>query len=361
MGISKSNNKLVWLLSVVALLAATFATGQSQAPPCFFIFGDSLSDSGNNNVLATAAKFNYLPYGLDFPAGPTGRATNGRTVPDFLSGFMGMPLIPPFANTVGSDVLKGVNYASSGAGILLETGRHLGDELSLDRQLTNHGVTITTITGRLGGSAATKTYLNKCLYYANIGSNDYLNNYFLPQFYASSRLYNLDQFADLLIANYSRQLRALHGTGAKKFAIVSLGFTQCGPAAIFLGNVCAQAIRAGSIFNEKLKVMVDQFNSEFSGDSSFVIVNATAIFTLNPDFLGLRVKTVSCCVIVPATGLCVANGVPCLNRNDYVFWDGFHPTQAVNTIIANSAFNSSNPAFTYPTNIARLISSSNTL
>lgn len=88
MGTTKSSiNKLVWLLSVVALLAATFAAGQSQAPPCFFIFGDSLSDPGNNNVLATAAKFNYLPYGVDFPAGPTGRATNGRTVPDFLCNF----------------------------------------------------------------------------------------------------------------------------------------------------------------------------------------------------------------------------------------------------------------------------------
>jgi len=32
--------------------------------------------------------------------------------------------IPPFANTGGSDILKGVNYASGGSGIRIETGSH---------------------------------------------------------------------------------------------------------------------------------------------------------------------------------------------------------------------------------------------
>ncbi|KAF4360682.1 hypothetical protein G4B88_010677 [Cannabis sativa] len=53
-----------------------------------FIFGDSLSDSGNNNNLLTMAKANYKPYGIDFPnATPTGRFTNGRTVVDILGQF----------------------------------------------------------------------------------------------------------------------------------------------------------------------------------------------------------------------------------------------------------------------------------
>jgi len=33
--------------------------------------------------------------------------------------------IPPYANTSGSDILKGVNYASGSSGILDETGMHL--------------------------------------------------------------------------------------------------------------------------------------------------------------------------------------------------------------------------------------------
>nr|GEY79287.1 SGNH hydrolase-type esterase domain-containing protein [Tanacetum cinerariifolium] len=52
--------------------------------PCYFIFGDSLVDSGNNNELGTKAKANYLPYGIDFPQGATGRFTNGRTMADII-------------------------------------------------------------------------------------------------------------------------------------------------------------------------------------------------------------------------------------------------------------------------------------
>ena len=52
--------------------------------PCYFIFGDSLYDNGNNNDLDTVAKANYLPYGVDFRGGPTGRFTNGRTTTDII-------------------------------------------------------------------------------------------------------------------------------------------------------------------------------------------------------------------------------------------------------------------------------------
>lgn len=52
--------------------------------PCFFVFGDSLVDNGNNNDRATVANANFLPYGIDYPDGPTGRFTNGRNVADFI-------------------------------------------------------------------------------------------------------------------------------------------------------------------------------------------------------------------------------------------------------------------------------------
>lgn len=57
---------------------------QEAQVPCFFIFGDSLVDNGNNNRIVTLARANYRPYGVDFPQGPTGRFTNGRTFVDVL-------------------------------------------------------------------------------------------------------------------------------------------------------------------------------------------------------------------------------------------------------------------------------------
>lgn len=51
-----------------------------------FIFGDSLSDVGNNNYLSKSlAKANLPWYGIDFGNGmPNGRFTNGRTVADII-------------------------------------------------------------------------------------------------------------------------------------------------------------------------------------------------------------------------------------------------------------------------------------
>lgn len=60
---------------------------QGQQVPCFFIFGDSLVDNGNNNAILTLARANYRPYGIDFPQGATGRFTNGRTYVDALGIF----------------------------------------------------------------------------------------------------------------------------------------------------------------------------------------------------------------------------------------------------------------------------------
>lgn len=58
---------------------------QSDAQvPCYFIFGDSLVDNGNNNNIASLARANYRPYGIDFPDGPTGRFCNGLTTVDVI-------------------------------------------------------------------------------------------------------------------------------------------------------------------------------------------------------------------------------------------------------------------------------------
>lgn len=61
--------------------ASTPAAAQFSA---MFAFGDSLIDPGNNNYLSSMAKANFVPYGIDFYAGPSGRFCNGKTVIDHL-------------------------------------------------------------------------------------------------------------------------------------------------------------------------------------------------------------------------------------------------------------------------------------
>lgn len=80
---------VVVIMGLSAVVSSTMqvwdgADNDDPQVPCFFIFGDSLADSGNNNLLLTLAKGNYQPYGIDFPDGPTGRFCNGRTTVDII-------------------------------------------------------------------------------------------------------------------------------------------------------------------------------------------------------------------------------------------------------------------------------------
>jgi hypothetical protein len=86
------------LAAVVAIAILALATSAGAAstpavagtttksPPVIYIFGDSMSDVGNNNyLLLSLAKCNYPWYGIDYKTGyPTGRFTNGRTIGDIM-------------------------------------------------------------------------------------------------------------------------------------------------------------------------------------------------------------------------------------------------------------------------------------
>ncbi|GAU35554.1 hypothetical protein TSUD_384020 [Trifolium subterraneum] len=231
--------------------------GELTHVPCLFIFGDSLSDSGNNNNLPTTVKPNYKPYGIDFPKGQQ-------------LGFK--KFIPPFANIIGSDILKGVNYASGAAGIREETGKH-----------------------------------------------------------------NL----------------ALHNVGARKLVLVGLGQIGCTPHAIGIHGLCAQKQNNNAlIFSHKLRSRVDKFNIQHL-DSKSIFINSTA-GTLDIS-LGFKVANGPCCP-VRSDGMCIRDSTPCINRNEYIFYDGFHPTSAVNYITALTLYDSaSNPGTTYPMDIKRLV------
>ena len=76
----------IFSFSFLHFFSGKFGSGTSSNPlaPALYVFGDSLFDSGNNNLLPTFARANFLPYGVDFELGVTGRFTNARTVADFI-------------------------------------------------------------------------------------------------------------------------------------------------------------------------------------------------------------------------------------------------------------------------------------
>jgi hypothetical protein len=82
-----------------------------------------------------------------------------------------------------------------------------GFVISLGLQLKNHRNIVSQIASRLGSIKKAQQHLNKCLYYVHIGSNDYINNYFVPQYYPTSQIYNTEQYAEALIQELSLNLQ----------------------------------------------------------------------------------------------------------------------------------------------------------
>ncbi|XP_050370559.1 GDSL esterase/lipase At4g18970-like [Argentina anserina] len=348
---------VVYLSCLLSMQKSSFVLGKPQVP-CFFIFGDSLADSGNNNVLNTTAKVNYEPYGIDFPYGPTGRFCNGRTTVDIITELLGFEnYIIPFAYANGSTILRGVNYASGASGIRRETGMTAGTVLSMGLQLVNHKKTVSRITNILGKKSLAENYLNKCLYSVAMGSNDYINNYFLPLYYNTSQEYTLEEYAVVLIEEYSRQIMKLYEFGAKKVVLGGLGLIGCTPAAIANygtnGSCSADLNYAAQLFNKELVSLVDQLNDNLT-DAKFVYINNYEIGSVNTTALGFTVSNAGCCTI-NSGGLCEAGSTPCEDRSEYVFWDGYHPTDAFNQISANKSYSSYESADTYPMDISRLV------
>ncbi|KAG0455152.1 hypothetical protein HPP92_024055 [Vanilla planifolia] len=350
----------VLLLTLLRIISPVRSAAQV---PCYFAFGDSLVDNGNNNGIASLARANYLPYGVDFPGGPTGRFSNGLTTVDVISQLLGFnDFIPAYANTRGQALLTGANFASAAAGIREETGQQLGARISFAGQLQNYQQAVQQIVDILGDENSAADYLSKCIFTVGMGSNDYLNNYFMPTIYSTSRRYTPGQYADALIQQYSQQLRTLYNYGARKVAVIGVGRVGCSPNELAQqssdGVTCVGTIDSAiQLFNSRLINLVDELNS-LEG-AHFTYINVFGIFQdiiRNPSSFGLRVTNRGCCGVGRNNGqiTCLPYQTPCPDRSEYLFWDAFHPTEAGNIIIGRRSFSAQSSYDSYPMDIRRL-------
>ncbi|XP_050215438.1 GDSL esterase/lipase At1g71250 [Mercurialis annua] len=354
----------VLLVSLVLTVVVTDnGVVASAKVPAMFVFGDSLVDNGNNNYLSSIAKADYYPYGIDYAMGPTGRFSNGKTFVDLLGEMIGVPYPIAYSDpaATGARLLGGVNYASAAAGILDESGQQYGERYSLSQQVLNFESNLNELRRMLNGTNLTE-FLSKSLAVLVFGSNDYINNYLMPSIYSSSFNYSPPEFANLLLNTYARQLYALYSVGLRKFLIAGIGPLGCIPNQRGSGQSppdrCVDYVNQilGS-FNEGLKSLVDQLNKSCKG-SIFAYGNTYAAvgdILNNPSTYGFSVADRGCCGIGRNRGqiTCLSFVVPCANRNSYVFWDAFHPTQAVNSILAKRAYTGT-PRDCYPINVQQM-------
>nr|CAD1817743.1 unnamed protein product [Ananas comosus var. bracteatus] len=291
---------------------------RKELVPAMFAFGDSLIDDGNNNNLPSFAKANYYPYGIDFAAGPTGRFSNGYTIVDEIADLLGLPLIPPYSEASGEDQLHGVNYASAASGILDITGRNFVGRIPFNEQIKNFETTLDRITDNLGADAAADA-IGRCIFFVGMGSNDYLNNYLMPNYDTGA-----DTTGSSLPSSSSSSSLAnslLYNLGARKLVVSGVG-PWAAYRACSRGTRRAVAPRTLTASSSPLQLQ-SQVNGQRSQrqppHAKLIYVDIYAMFT---DILTsphrFSVTDRACCGIGRNAGeiTCLPFQTPCANRDD---------------------------------------------
>lgn len=81
----------------------------------------------------------------------------------------------------------------------------------MNEQLRNHFIIVSRIIEILKTVSAATEHLGKCVCIVNTGNSDYINSYFMPDYYPTSRLYTPQLYAVVLVDQYSQQLKVTTG------------------------------------------------------------------------------------------------------------------------------------------------------
>ncbi|XP_059661146.1 GDSL esterase/lipase At4g26790-like [Cornus florida] len=332
-----------WLILV---LTATSAATVAGNVPAIIVFGDSSVDAGNNNQILTIARANFPPYGRDFPGGTaTGRFSNGKIPPDFISEAFGLnPIVPAYLDPMYniSDFAVGVSFASAGTGYDTATSNVL-KTIPLWKEMEYYKEYQKRLRDYLGDDKA-NYIISEALYLISMGTNDFLENYYLLPI--TQARYSVDQYQDVLIGMAENFLRELHELGARKISLGGIPPMGCLPLQRSTnlmtgkGDTCVEEYNVVSVsFNAKLNGLVQKLNKELPG-AQLVYSNVYDLFweyIHNPSPYGFEDGGRACC----ATGmyemsyLCnKMNPLTCKDASKFLFWDAFHPSEQTSRIIS---------------------------
>ena len=275
-------------LPVIACLIASAFTVSLHAAPFsnLVVFGDSLSDTGNAYHQLGSLAMNPDDY-------YDGRFSNGPVWVEYLADQL--QLAPPVANTINTS--NGRNYAFGGAwtdgsGFIQLFINDIDEQVS-DYLNNDGGPTGDELIVLLGGA------------------NDFFDGQTNPATPAN---------------NLTADINNLYNAGARNFLVVNLPLL--GQTPDYLGSADQNTLDNLSIqFNNLLADSIDNLGNTLPG-AAFFQVDAQALITdaiNNPTAFGFTNVT------SPALGHAG------INPDQYLFWDGKHPTTRAHKLLAQYA------------------------
>lgn len=304
------------LLAGATLMLAAFFGGSAQAYSSLVVFGDSLSDSGNNALVVGADPGQVITGNTYVPLQPYGlnAYSNGQTWVHAFAAGLGLTA------WAAPSLAGGGNYAYGGARTVLDgtdpTPVPPGFPPSATTQMTGTGP-LPYQFGYLAGLASVPA---DGLYVIAIGGND-VRDLTLSVALGGTPATAILGLAAAYASAVGSLVDALQAKGAQRIIVWDAPNIGSTPAALSGGPLFAGlATSVASSFNAALSARL--FGE--AGVSIFDVFGVTDSIVTNPGAYGLANVTDACGAVVSC------------DPSTYLFWDGIHPTSAGHAVIASA-------------------------
>ncbi|KAI6678816.1 hypothetical protein NL676_039612 [Syzygium grande] len=238
----------------------------SRKDVALFIFSNSINDAGTNNYINTTTDFraNFLPYGEMFFHHLTGRFSDDRLIADFITEYAKLPLIPLYLQMKDGEFMGGANFASAGAGALVDT--YKGFVCGGFQDAAEATSTTKEEAEEEGGSEKAKRMIKEGVYLISIGSNDYL----MPLVYNPALFHSIsmEDYVGMVIGNITTVLKGIYKVGGRKFAMIGIGPLGCVPVIRPLtrnGSCSGEAIKLAKLHNIALTSILTKLETQLQG------------------------------------------------------------------------------------------------
>jgi outer membrane lipase/esterase len=284
----------------VTILAFTGLPATATTYTSMVVFGDSLSDSGNDAIFIpggsqaqTITGNTYVPGAPYITATSTGTFSNGPVWASDAASALGVPLTPSLAG--------GTNYAYGGAttggpgpipNLLVQASQYL---VSTSNVASSNALYVVA-----GGGNDARAALSAIVGGAN------------PQATIAAT-------AASFAANTLLIVNELNAAGAQHIVVWDTPNLGLAPAVVAGGGATL-----GTLLAEAMNADLAALLAGKADVSTFDIFGLGTSIALDPSAYGFTNVTDACGAVVGA------------NCNNYVYWDGIHPTAAAHEVIADA-------------------------